>query len=96
MIAFKNDSPERDIVEKDLIDNLDPPKYKLVAEETRKNNHQTIQKNIALVLIIAYAVLGIILLLYGLKGMDTSFFDKYMERYTILVSLIVGYYFGKG
>lgn len=95
MIAFKNNSPKGDIIEEDLIDELGSPKFKVVAEENRKNKHQTIQQNLALILILAYAVIEIILVLYGLRGTDTSFFDRHMERFTILVSLILGYYFGK-
>lgn len=88
-------SPDGDIVEDDSIDDFwNPPKYRTISEENRKNKHQTFQQKVALILVLAYSLLEIGLLIYGSKGVDTSFFERHIESFRLLVGVVIGYYFG--
>ncbi len=84
-----------DIVEKDVIDDLNTDNIRILAEESRKNKHQFFQQKVALAIIVAYVIFEIILLVLGFFGRDISFFESHIERFLVLVSVVVGYYFGK-
>ncbi|MEA3229804.1 MAG: hypothetical protein U9P44_02715, partial [archaeon] len=81
--------------ENDLIDNLDVD-YKTISEEERKDKHQKIQKDIALILVIFYGILEIVLLISGLYYQrDISFFERHIDSFRLLICVILGYYFSK-
>lgn len=66
-----------------------------MADENRKNKHQFFQQKVALAIIGAYVLFEVILLVLGFFGRDISFFESHIERFLVLVSVVVGYYFGR-
>ena len=81
------------IKEESIVDDIiDSPQ---LGEEHRKNKHQHIQQKIASILIGSYIFLEMSILFGGIKGLETSFFDGHMDSFRVLVSVVVGYYFGK-